>query len=184
MESRSFLKNNGAYRNLLALQKAECVYDVTYYFAHKYLNAGDRTIDQMIQAARSGKQNIIEGRAAATTSSEMELKLLNVARASLQELLADYEDFLRVRSLELWEAHSEKGMKTREVCSKHNDSDFYRKAIAERSEEAVANIAIVLIHQADFLVMQLFNKRKEEFLQNGGIREEMTRARLESRKKR
>lgn len=95
-----FLPLKGNYRNLIAFQKAECIYDVTYYFAHKYLAKGDRTIDQMIQAARSGRQNIAEGCTASTTSKETEIKLLNVAKASLQELLLDYEDYLRVRNLE------------------------------------------------------------------------------------
>ena len=94
-----FLPQKGNYKKLIVYQKAECIYDITYYFAHKFLEKGDRTIDQMIQAARSGKQNIAEGSAASTTSKETELKLVNVARASLQELLLDYEDYLRVRNL-------------------------------------------------------------------------------------
>lgn len=178
MESSNFLKQKGDYRSLISYKKAECIYDITYYFTHKYFHASDRTIDQMIQAARSGKQNIAEGKAAATTSSEMELKLLNEARASLQELLVDYEDYLRVRGLELWDAQSEKGKQPRAVCKIHDDSEFYRNAIPQRSAEAIANIAIVLIHQTDYLLMQLFNQRKEEFLKRGGIREEMTRERL------
>ena len=104
----SFLPQKGRYRDLVAFQKAECIYDITFYFAHHFLERGDRTIDQMIQAARSGKQNIAEGTAAATTSRETEIKLLNVARASLQELLIDYEDYLRVRDLEQWSLGSEK----------------------------------------------------------------------------
>ena len=95
----TFLPPKGNYRALVLYQKAECLYDITYYFVHNYLGKGDRTIDQMIQAARSGKQNIAEGSAAAATSSETELKLMNVARASFQELLTDYEDYLRVRDL-------------------------------------------------------------------------------------
>ena len=97
---KPFLQLKGNYKELIAYQKAECIYDTTYYFTHKYLSKKDRTIDQMIQAARSGKQNIVEGNSAATTSLETELKLLNVARASLQELLVDYEDYLRVNHLE------------------------------------------------------------------------------------
>lgn len=102
-----FLPQKGNYKKLIVYQKAECIYDITYYFAHKFLEKGDRTIDQMIQAARSGKQNIAEGSAASTTSKETELKLVNVARASLQELLLDYEDYLRVRNLKQWEANNE-----------------------------------------------------------------------------
>ena len=86
----TFLPQKGNYRKLIAFQKAQCIYDITYYFAHKYLVKGDRTIDQMVQAARSGRQNIAEGSAAAATSAETEIKLINVARASLQELLLDY----------------------------------------------------------------------------------------------
>lgn len=105
-----FLPQKGNYKKLIVYQKAECIYDITYYFAHKFLEKGDRTIDQMIQAARSGKQNIAEGSAASTTSKETELKLVNVARASLQELLLDYEDYLRVRNLKQWEANNEKSI--------------------------------------------------------------------------
>ena len=104
------MQNKGIYRSLIAYQKAECIYDITYYFAHKYLQKGDRTIDQMVQAAHSGKQNIVEGCAASTTSSETELKLINVARASLKELLVDYEDYLRVNGLELWTYDSPKAV--------------------------------------------------------------------------
>ena len=100
--TKEFLPLKGNYRNLIAYQKAECIYDITFYFAHHFLEKGDRTVDQMIQAARSGKQNIAEGSAASTTSSETEIKLMNVAKASLQELLLDYEDYLRVRDLVIW----------------------------------------------------------------------------------
>jgi four helix bundle protein len=89
------LPKSGGYRKLISYQKAEAVYDFTYYFCKKYLQRGDRTIDQMIQAARSGKQNIAEGSAASATSKETEIKLMNVAKASLEELLLDYEDYLR-----------------------------------------------------------------------------------------
>lgn len=107
MESK-FLRQKGNYRDLIAFKKAECIYDITYYFAHKFLQVGDRTIDQMIQAARSGRQNIAEGCEAGTTSAESEIKLINVAKASLQELLLDYEDYLRVRNLRKWDINEEK----------------------------------------------------------------------------
>lgn len=99
---QTFLHHGGSYKNLIAYQKAECIYDVTFYFTHHFLEKNDRTIDQMVQAARSGKQNIAEGAAAGNTSKETEIKLTNVAKASLQELLADYEDYLRVRDLQQW----------------------------------------------------------------------------------
>lgn len=109
----TFLPKKGNFRNLIVFQKTECIYDITYYFAHKYLEKSDRTIDQMIQAARSGRQNIAEGSAAGATSAETEIKLINVARASLQELLLDYEDYLRVRNLIKWDVNSEKAAITR-----------------------------------------------------------------------
>lgn len=179
----SFLPQRGNFRQLIAYQKAECVYDVTYYFAHKYLDPHDRTIDQMIQAARSGKQNIAEGSSASTTSREMELKLVNVARASLDELLLDYEDYLRCRDLSIWAPDHPKAIKTREVCKKHNDSAYYREAIKTRNDEVIANLAITLIHQTHDLLRRLIDRLKQDFVKNGGIKEEMYKARMEWRKK-
>ena len=98
----TFLPKHGHYRNLRVYQVTEMVYDITYYFTQHYLSKGDRTVDQMVQAARSGKQNIAEGNQAAATSSETEIKLTNVAKASLEELLDDYEDYLRVRNMQQW----------------------------------------------------------------------------------
>ena len=177
-----FLKPKGNYRNLIAYQKAECIYDITHFFAHKYFSKGDRTIDQMVQAARSGKQNIAEGCAAAATSSETEIKLINVARASLQELLLDYEDYLRVNNLEQWAYDTPKAKQARAACTALNDSAYYREAIAERSAETVANIAITLIHQADVFLRRLLERLQRDFVSSGGIREQMTRARLDYRK--
>ena len=141
------------------------------------MQRGDRTIDQMVQAARSGKQNIAEGSSAGTTSKETEIKLTNVAKASLQELLLDYEDYLRVRDLEIWDKESEKALITRKICATNRDSAYYREAVKIRSDETVANIAIILIHQADTLLKKLINRQKQDFLQQGGIREQMTQAR-------
>ena len=178
---KSFLPLRGNYRSLIVYQKAECIYDVTFFFAHKFLEKGDRTVDQMVQAARSGKQNIAEGSAASTTSRETELKLMNVAKASLQELLIDYEDYLRVWGLEQWQSTDSRYIRNRKVAAKHNDSAYYREAVAVRSEETVANIAITLIHQADAMLLKLIEVLKRQFVQQGGIREEMTRARLSYR---
>ena len=94
------IRPSGNYRKLLSYQKTEVIYEMTFYFCHKYLQRGDRTIDQMVQAARSGKQNIIEGCAASATSAKTEIKLVNVAKASLQELLEDYIDYLLFKQLE------------------------------------------------------------------------------------
>lgn len=181
--TQPFLSQRGNYKELIAFRKSECIFDITFYFANKYLVKGDRTIDQMIQAARSGKQNIAEGSAAATTSREMEIKLYNVARASLQELLVDYEDYLRVRGLSQWNINDEKSRQTRRVCGWHNDSEFYREAIKLRSDETIANIAITLIQQADVLMRGLIERAQIDFLKEGGIREQMTRTRLEYRKR-
>lgn len=178
-DNRPFMPQRGNYRNLLVYQNAECIYDITFYFAHKYLEKGDRTIDQMVQAARSCKQNIAEGSAASTTSKETELKLTNVGRASLQELLADYEDYLRVRNLALWDVNSAKAAQTRAVCTRHNDSAYYREAITQRSDETVANIAITLIHQTDSMLRKFIDRLKQDFVEGGGLREEMYRARTE-----
>lgn len=172
-----FLKQKGNFRDLIAFQKAECIYDITYYFTHNFLTIGDRTIDQMVQAARSGKQNIAEGCSASTTSSETEIKLLNVARASFQELLLDYEDYLRVRELNIWDLNSEKAVQARKVCKEHNDSAFYRKAIKERDDETIANIAITLIYQEDVFLRKYLDTIQRQFLENGGIREQMSQAR-------
>lgn len=180
---KSFLALKGNYRNLIAFQKAECIYDITYYFAHHYLVEGkDRTVDQMVQAARSGKQNIAEGCSAGTTSRESELKLVNVARASLQELLLDYEDWLRVRDMEPWALDDPRCEQARKVVAQHNDSAYYREAIKERTPETIANIAITLIHQTDVMLRRLLEHLQKDFLEQGGIKEEMTRARIEYRK--
>lgn len=179
---RSFIAQKGNYRGLIVFQKSECIYDITYYFAHHYLVEGkDRTVDQMVQAARSGKQNIAEGCSAATTSRETELKLINVAKASLQELLLDYEDWLRVRGLQPWALDDPRCEQTRKAVAHHNDSAYYREAIPSRSPETIANIAITLIHQADVMLMRLIERLKKDFVEQGGIREEMTRARLKYR---
>ena len=178
---QSFLPLHGNYRNLVVYQKTECIYDITYYFAHHFLEKGDRTIDQMIQAARSGKQNIAEGCSAGTTSRETEIKLLNVARASLDELVIDYEDYLRTRDLQQWPVDSVKGIQARRACIQHNDSKYYRDAIKVRTDETIANIAITLIHQAHTMLLQLIETNKKEFLEQGGIKEEMYRARLKYR---
>lgn len=176
-----FVPQKGFYKKLRVYRIAEIIYDVTYIFTHRFLSPGDRTIDQMVQAARSGKQNIAEGSCAGSTSKETEIKLTNVAKASLQELLVDYEDFLRVRNLEQWDKDSDKAVRTRRICMSNNDSSFYREAVKVRTSETIANIAIILIHQADVLLYRLIERQKADFLRQGGIREQMSRARREWR---
>jgi four helix bundle suffix protein len=177
-----FLPPPRDYRELLSYQKAEVVYDVTYRFCARFLNRGDRTIDQMIQAARSGKQNIAEGSKGALTSKETEIKLTNVARASLEELLADYRDFLRVRDLPVWGKDSKEARFVRRLGGRpHVTFEAFREFCETRPAAVVANIAICLIHQANYLLDRQLRRLEQEFLQEGGIRERMTRARLQSR---
>ena len=175
----AFLPQDRSYRTLKCFKKAECIYDITYYFAHTFLERGDRTIDQMVQAARSGKQNLAEGNIDGVTSKEMELKLTNVNRASLHELLLDYEDYLRVRGLEHWGPQDPRYRKTADFCRKHLDSAIYREKIQQRSDETIANIAITLIHQCDKLIVGLIEWLKRDFIQKGGIKEQMYQARKE-----
>src|SRR5262249_28766000 len=143
----------GDYRTLHSFQKAEVIYDITFRFAHKFLCKGDRTIDQMIQSARSGKKNILEGSKAGQTSKETEIKLTNVARASLEELLDDYHDFLRVRDLRIWDKDSKQAKFVRELGRKTPQTfEIYREFMETRSPEVIANIAICLINQTNYLV--------------------------------
>lgn len=176
------LPRTGNYRKLLTYQKAEAIYDITYYFCKNYLQRFDRTIDQMVQAARSGKQNIVEGSAASATSKEMEIKLVNVAKASMHELLVDYEDYLRTRNYRQWENDSVELLKMRELGRKHNDSAFYMELVKTRPPETIANMAICMIKQNDYMLFKQLQSLGEDFLKNGGMRERMTRMRIERRK--
>ncbi|HEY8933362.1 MAG TPA: four helix bundle suffix domain-containing protein, partial [Rariglobus sp.] len=172
-----FLPPHGNYRELKSYQKAEVIYDITHRFAHAYLAKGDRTIDQMVQSARSGKQNILEGSKASITSKETELKLTNVARASLEELLADYRDYLRVRDHTLWPKDSKEALYVRRLGSTSPQSyETYRPYVETRPPEVIANIAICLIHQANYLLDQQVRRLEHDFLKEGGLRERMTQA--------
>lgn len=181
-EDTGFIPPHGNYQHLLSYQKAEVIYDLTFRFCQRFLAGGDRTKDQMVQAARSGKQNIAEGSKASGTSKETEIKLMNVARSSLEELLLDYRDFLRVRDLRLWPKESKEAQFVRRMGNKsHVTYEFYRSFCETRPAEVVANIAICLIHQANYLLDQLIRRLEKDFLTNGGLRERMTRARLSYR---
>ncbi len=174
---------HGNYRELLTYRKTEIVYDITYRFCRRFLTRGDRTIDQMVQAARSGKQNIVEGCKASGTSKEMEIKLTGVARASMEELLQDYYDYLRVRDLAAWEKDSREALYIRNLGRRNEDTfKAYRKFVETRSADVVANIAICLIHQANYLLDRQIQKLEKDFLKECGLRERMTRARLKARK--
>ena len=176
-----FVKGVPRYKDLLFYRKSVALYDVTFAFCERFLAKGDRTIDQMVQAARSGKQNIIEGSEAAPTSSETEIKLLNVARASLKELQADYEDYLRARRLSMWDEQHERYEAMKGFCSKTNDSEAYMPLVEKMSDEEIANMCITLCHQVDVMMIKYIAKKEQEFVENGGIREAMSRARLQYR---
>jgi four helix bundle suffix protein len=179
-----FIPPHGNYRKLLSYRKAEVVYDITFRFCKRFLSRGDRTADQMVQAARSGKQNIVEGCAASGTSKEMEIKLQGVARASLEELLTDYVDFLRVRDLPLWDKNSKEARFVRGRGDGLEESyETYRDFIETRDAGVVANIAICLVHQANYLLNQQIRRLEKDFVKEGGLRERMTRVRLEQRRR-
>lgn len=179
----SFLKMQGGYRGLRVYKVAEMLYDITFHFTQSYLIRGDRTVDQMVQAARSGKQNIAEGSSASTTSAETEIKLTNVARASLQELLIDYEDYLRVRKLLKWDASHPRYESMRRFARSEEIMREYPALLPKMNDVEIANLAITLLHQADFMLRRLLDYQQEQFLKHGGVREKMTRARLAYRKK-
>ena len=182
--SPGFIPPHGGYEDLLSFQKARIVYDGTVRFCERFLKKNDRTYDQMVQAARSGKQNILEGSQASGTSKEMEIKLTNVARASLEELLEDYRDFLRVRSAALWPKDSKEALFVRKLGAQKNASyESYKTYLETRPAETVANILICLIHQTNYLLDQLLRQQEKAFVQEGGLRERMTRARLTERNK-
>lgn len=185
MGSSEFIPPHGQYRELLSYRKAEIVYDLTFRFCQRFLTRGDRTIDQMVQAARSGKQNIAEGSMASGTSKEMEIKLTGVARASLEELLCDFRDFLRVRNLRIWDKSSKEAMFVRRLARRDSGTpesfETYREFVETRPPEVVANIAICLIHQANYLLDQQLRRLQSDFVEHGGLRERMTRARLQHR---
>lgn len=187
MSNDGFIPVHGNYKQLLSYRKAEIVYDITFRFCQRFLQRGDRTIDQMVQAARSGKQNIAEGSVASGTSKEMEIKLVGVARASLEELLVDYRDFLRVRDLPLWDKDSKEARYVRRLGHKSPETresyETYRPFVDSRPPDVVANIAICLIHQANFLLDRQRRALENAFLASGGLRERMTKARLQHRSK-
>jgi four helix bundle suffix protein len=177
-----FIPPHGGYEKLLSFQKARIVYDATVRFCDRFVDKRSRTHDQMVQAARSGKQNILEGSQASGTSRETEIKLVNVARASLEELLEDYRDFLRVRDAALWPKDSKEVLFVRKLGAKPDASyETYKPYLETRPPEVVANILICLIHQTNYLLDQQLRRLEKDFVERGGLRENMTRARLEHR---
>lgn len=179
---KGFIPPHGQYRKLLSYRKAEVVYDITVRFCERFMDRRDRTVDQMIQAARSGKQNIAEGSAASATSTEAEIKLTNVARASLEELRVDYEDFLRVRDLPRWTKDAREAVFVRNLArAEELTYETFRQFCETRPAAIVANIALCLIHQTTFLLGRQVRRLESDFVARGGIRERMTRARVAHR---
>jgi four helix bundle suffix protein len=183
-DSPGFIPPHGGYEKLLSFQMARIVYDGTVRFCERFLRKSDRTYDQMVQAARSGKQNILEGCQASGTSKETEIKLINVARASLEELLEDYRDFLRVRGELQWAKDSKEALFVRKLSSKKDRSyETYRTYLETRSSPVVANIMVCLVHQTNYLLDRQIRQLEKAFVREGGLRERMTRARLAYRAK-
>lgn len=183
--TQGFIPTHGGYRNLFSFQKAEIIYDGTVYFTNRFFNKYDRTVGQMVQAARSGKQNIAEASMASATSKETEIKLTNVARASLEELQIDYEDFLRTNKLPIWDKEHKLVARLREL-NKSTPKPIYQtfqKAIEHESPEICANTMITLIKICTYLLKQQIKQLEAAFIKEGGLRERMTKARKNERNK-
>ena len=180
----SLIPAHGGYRELKSFQHAELVYDCTVKFCDRFIDPRSRTHDQMVQAARSGRQNIAEGSQASGTSKKFELKLVSVARASLEELLLDYEDFLRQRGLTLWGKDHPTAQVIRSLAYETNRSySTYSPYIEKSPPEVAANTIICLIHQTNYLLDQQLRQLEKAFLQEGGFTERLYRARTTTRRK-
>lgn len=172
------LKAQNRWETLHFYQKADALYQLTFAFTQRFLTRGDRTVDQMVQAARSGKQNIVEGTADGVTSTELELKLLNVARASIKELKEDYSDYLATRALPLWSAGHRRYDAMLAFCRQNNRPDDYRPYFDKWTDEEMANSAYTLCHMIDRMMTTYIGQLEQQFVTEGGIRERMTAARL------
>ncbi len=172
------LQNQLKWEDMHFYQKADVLYQMTVVFCKRFLPPyGDRTVDQMTQAARSGKQNIVEGCADGVTSMETEIKLLNTARGSLKELREDYRDYLKAHSLEIWEVQHQRYDGMLRFCRIHNRVEEYAPLFERFSAEEFANCAITLCHMVDRMLMTYLEKLEKKFMSEGGIRERMTAAR-------
>ena len=177
------LQNEVPVRNLYFYQKTEVAYVLTFHFVKHFLPAkGDRTVDQMLQAARSGKQNIIEGLADGITSTEMQLKLLNIARSSLKELRADYEDYLQTRHLTVWNTQHPRYDEMLQFCRNHNLVADYEPFFSKWNDEELCNIALTLLHMTDRMMKTYLTALDKQFVTKGGIKERMYAARTGYRK--
>jgi len=177
-----FIDPHGGFRSLKSYQMSEIVYDATVLFCDRWIGRRSRTHDQMVQAARSGKQNIAEGSMASATSRKFELRLVSVARASLEELLLDYQDFLRQRNLPVWDKNHSEARKIRALCySKNRSYRTYKTYIESSPPEVAANTMICLIHQTNYLLDQQLRQLEERFLKQGGFTEKLYHARQRAR---
>lgn len=177
------LQNEVPVRNLYFYQKTEVAYVLTFHFVKRFLPAkGDRTVDQMLQAARSGKQNIIEGLADGITSTEMQLKLLNIARSSLKELRTDYEDYLQTRHLTVWNTQHPRYDEMLQFCRNHNLVADYEPFFSKWNDEELCNIALTLLHMTDRMMKTYLTALDKQFVTQGGIKERMYAARTGYRK--
>lgn len=182
MENQKLIPKHGGYRQLKSFQTAEIVFDLTARFCENFVERNSRTRDQMVQAARSGRQNIAEGSQASGTSKKTELKLVGVARASLEELLLDFEDYLRQRNLLVWPKDCAEASAVRALAYKSNRSyRTYESFLA--SPESFANTAICLIHQANFLLDRQLRALEQEFLTKGGFTERLYQERKKFRER-
>ena len=172
-----FAKPKTSYRKFRCYEKGVAIYDLTEAFVRKNLAVGDRTKDQMLQAARSGKSNFVEGRTDAAVSIQMEISLYGTAIGSLEELLNDYEDFMRTRQIPIWEKNHPRMLKLRETCSSHNDTKYYMSLSERLNLEEFCNMMLTLIHQNLVMLKKMQGYAKQDFLTQGGIKEQMYRAR-------
>jgi four helix bundle suffix protein len=183
-EAPQLIPPHGGYRDLQSYQMAEIVYDATVVFCDRFISKYSRTHDQMVQAARSGKQNIAEGCMASGTSKKTELKLIGVARASLEELLLDFQDYLRQKGLTLWGKDHQKAKKVRGLCYKKNRSYKTYMTYIEGPPEIAANTMVCLIHQTNYLLDQQLRVLEKAFLKEGGFTEKLYHTRLQMRNRR
>lgn len=172
------LKKPVVWQNLYIYRKSDAIYQLTVAFCQRFLpEHGDRTVDQMVQAARSGKQNIVEGCEDGQTSSEMEIKLLNVARGSLRELREDYQDYLNTHHLSVWQGDGLRLERLRSFCHQHNDFADYELLVSKMNDEEFANLMLTLCHQTDKMMYSYIENLEKRFVSEGGIKERMHSAR-------
>ena len=177
-EFQSIFRRVPKWQDLWFYQKSEVLYQMTFVFCERFLpKFGDRTVDQMLQAARSGKQNIVEGSEDGKTSTEMELKLLNVARSSIGELRQDYEDFLKSRNLHIWNREDTRFQPEQEFTKAHNTLADYEPFFQKWSAEEMANVGLTLCYQVDTMMNKYMEGLERTFVTQGGIKERMHQAR-------